>query len=91
MSDNIHPEIVELRHRVMVLESLNANLQRRLERCIDPLAVGPDRTIHIPSILRVVLVASDGRKYDRSAVECSLSFQDGGRTLKVFVDTRYGN
>lgn len=91
MSDNINPEIVELRHRVMVLESLNANLMRRAERCIDPLAVGPDRTIHLPSIQRVVLIASDGRTYDRSAMECSLSFQDGGGTLKVFVDPRYGN
>lgn len=91
MSDNINPEIVELRHRVMVLGSLNADLQRRLERCIDPLAVGPDRTIHLPSIQRVVFVASDGRKYDRRAMECSLAFQDGGGTLKVFVDPRYGN
>lgn len=89
MSDNINPEIVELRHRVMVLESLNANLMRRAERCIDPLAVGPDRTIHLPSIQRVVLV--DGCKYDRRVVECSLAFQDGGGTLKVFVDPRYGN
>lgn len=91
MSDNTHPEIVELRHRVMVLESLNANLLRRYERCVDPLAVSPDRTVHFPSVLRVVLVTQDGRKYDRSAVECSLSFQDGGKTLKVFVDQRYGN
>lgn len=91
MSDNIDPKIVELRHRVMVLEAELARLHNRYGRCIDPLALGADRTVELPSILRFVLVTGAGRKHDETGIECALSFQDKGKTLKVFVDKRYGN
>lgn len=84
MSDNIHPEIVELRHRVMQLES-------QLERAIDPLNCSRDRTVHVPSITRFELIDESGRVKVYRNSEVSLSFQDGGRTLKAFVDPRYGN
>jgi hypothetical protein len=91
MSDNIHPEIVELRHRVMVLEAELARTYSKYARFIDPLELRGDRTVELPSIWRFVLVTGTGRKHDETGIECALSFQDEGKTLKVFVDKRYGN
>lgn len=84
IQDMIDDETRELRSKF-------AALALRYERSVDPLACPTNRTIEFPSILRVVLVNSAGRKYDESGIECALSFQDDGKTLKVFVDKRYGN
>lgn len=82
MSDNIHPEIVELRHRVMVLESELAR--------VDPNR-GVDRIIPLTRVNRIDVVDSQGRAYTRRVpnADISLSVQDGGKTLKVFIDQRW--
>lgn len=40
----------------------------------------------LENVTRVVLVDDGGRAYERSNVGVTLSYQDGGRTLKVFVN-----
>jgi hypothetical protein len=41
-----------------------------------------------PKVTRFELIDRTGRVYTRYGVEVALSYQDGGRTLKVFIGDR---
>jgi hypothetical protein len=41
---------------------------------------------YLPGVTRFEVIDEQGRAYTRHGVDVRLSFQDDGRTLKVFID-----
>lgn len=55
----------------------------------DPIV--PLVTMDTSKVTRVEVIEHTGRTVVRRPVSVQLSLQDDGRTLKVFIDPKYGN
>lgn len=80
MSDNLDPEIRELRLRVLTLESELART--------DPNKAADHKILPLHHVNRVEIMDSQGRAYGRSVPNAhwSLSLKDDGQTLVVYID-----
>lgn len=88
LRERIKAIVAWARYEAPDFESVEYELRRALEETKDETL--PDGVYPQPNVTRVEVIDADdgGRCYGKWGADVKLSYQDDGRTLKVFVDRR---